>query len=139
MSTVRRPATFAEIVRAVDAADVESEERRAGRAGSGFAAGGALVDPAGRRYRQVHHEVSAARAREIAREGGTVAWDGCGCRGGCPVTWVAEDEVARLVAAGTPRIRRTKRKRGSASEWQDEGGRRLVLLEGDVEWGDALG
>jgi hypothetical protein len=135
MSRIRPRQTFADIVREVAAPKpAPLPEPR----GPGFTPEGWLVDQAGRQYVRVAADISAARALLIAREGAVIVWDSCGCGGYCPLTWFAGDDVSRLVAAGTPRIRRTKSKHGLASEWHTDDGRALVLLERDVEWADLM-
>lgn len=99
---------------------------------------GTLVDADGRTYRQVSEEVSSARAFDLAARGAAVAWDSCGCGGYCGFTWYDREAVARMVAAGRPEIRRTKRARGSIAEWLGEDGGSLLLAEGAVRWGELL-
>jgi hypothetical protein len=135
MGKDRNRQTFAEIVR-----DAEAPRPTSAPAphGPGFTPEGHLVDQRGIRYTCAASDISAARALAVAYEGATVVWDSCGCGGYCPLTWFGDTEVSRMVAAGTPRIRRTKRKHGRASEWRARDGRGLVLLEQDVEWADLV-
>ena len=135
MARDRRRQTFAQIV-------LEASEPRPSAEpkphGPGFTPDGEFVDQTGARYAQVAPDLDPAQALAIARDGATVVWDSCGCGGYCPLTWFNADDVAAMVASGSPRIRRTKRRHGRASEWRADDGRVLLLLEQEVEWGDRL-
>ena len=135
MAQDRRRQTFAEIVRDAREPKPSTEPKPHG---PGFTLDAAFVDRSGARYTQVAPDLAPARALAIALDGATVVWDSCGCGGYCPLTWFSADDVAALVASGPPRIRRTKRRHGRASEWHADDGRVLLLLEQDVEWGDQL-
>jgi hypothetical protein len=43
-----------------------------------------------------------------------------------------------MVAAGTPKVRHTKRKTGNLSVWKNEAGGVLVVAEDAVQWGDVI-
>lgn len=120
--------TFAEVVREVEQRPVVPVRDYSG-----------VVDPSGRRWHQHLAEISPARALELAKEGAPVAWDPCGCGGYCGFDWYAADDVARMVAAGTPKVRQTKRHRGNLSVWTSEDGGVLVVAEDAVQWGDVIG
>jgi hypothetical protein len=97
--------TFADIVREVEQQPVVPERDYSG-----------VVDPSGKRWHRDEAEVSPARALELAGDGASVAWDNCGCGGYCGFDWYTPEDVARMVAAGTPEVsRHTKRRRGAAS------------------------
>lgn len=119
--------TFAEVVREVEQEPVEPVRDYSG-----------VVDPTGTRWHQHLAEISPARALELAKEGAGIAWDRCGCGGYCGFDWYAADDVARMVAAGTPKLRHTKRKRGNLSLWKNEAEGLLVVAEDAVQWGDVL-
>ena len=99
---------------------------------------GGIADPQGRHWVRNKQEISPGHALALAAAGAPVAWDACGCGGHCGFTWLAPDEVAQLVRAGTPVVRRTKRRHGNISEWATVDGQRLVVAEDAVRWGDLL-
>jgi hypothetical protein len=119
--------TFAEVVREVEQQPVEPVRDYSG-----------VVDPGGTRWHQQLAEISPARALELAKERAPIAWDPCGCGGFCGFDWYAAEDVARMVAAGTPKVRHTKRKRGNLSVWTNEAGAVLVVAEDAVQWGDVI-
>ena len=127
MSKRPRTPTFAEIVREVEQAPPPRVDDRSG-----------VVDRDGTRWHQTAGEISPGRAFQLAAEGAAVAWDPCGCGGYCGFDWFGADEVARLVAAGRPTVRDTKRHQGNLSEWASEDGRVLVVAEQAVRWGDLI-
>ena len=104
----------------------------------GFQADGSVVAPDGRTYRSSARDISAADAFTAAAAGARVAWDPCGCGGYCGLTWFDEADVARMVTAGRPQIRRTKKARGAISEYRSDHGRVLLLAEEAVRWGSFL-
>lgn len=130
----RRPQqSFADIVREVEAApEPPKPERHAGLYPDEF------VDKDNRHYVLVTEDVSEERALEAARTGALVVWDTCGCGGYCGMEWFTADDVQRMVASGRPNISRTKRRRGSVSEWHAEDGTVLLLAEDAVAWGDVM-
>lgn len=71
-------------------------------------------------------------------EGACVAWDRCGCGGYCGFDWFTAEDVARTVAAGTPKGKRTKRRKGNLSVWTDADGGVLVVAEDAVQRGDHI-
>lgn len=97
-----------------------------------------VVDPEGVRWLPSKIRISAGQAHALAESGARVAWDPCGCGGYCGFTWFSAEEVAQLVAAGTPTVRSTKQRRGNISEWQASDGLVLVVAEDAVRWGDLL-
>ena len=127
MSRQPKAKPFAEVVREVEQQPVATVRDYSG-----------VVDPNGRRWHQHLAEISPARALELVKEGAPVAWDPCGCGGYCGFDWFAADDVARMVAAGTPTVRHTKRKRGNLSVWTSDDGGVLVVAEDAVQWGDAI-
>lgn len=126
--------TFADIVRDVESSPSEDAEPRT----PGFYDDDVFVDAEGRRYELVDESVGASRAYDAAKGGARVVWDPCGCGGACGMEWFSDDQVARMVATGPPEIRKTKRKRGSISEWRDDQGQSLLIAEDAVRWGDLL-
>lgn len=128
MSKQPKVKTFAEVVREVEQQPVVPSRDYSG-----------VVDPSGRRWHQHLAEISPARALELAKEGASIAWDPCGCGGYCGFDWYAADQAARMVAAGTPNVRHTKRRSGNISVWTSEDGGVLVVAEEAVEWGDVIG
>jgi len=119
--------TFAEVVREVEQQPVVPARDYSG-----------VVDPGGRRWHRHLAEISPARALELAKEGAPIAWDPCGCGGYCGFGWYAANDVARMVAAGTPNVRHTKRRRGNLSVWASDDGGILVVAEDAVQWGDVI-
>lgn len=99
---------------------------------------GGTVDPEGTRWLPSHSSISASQAHALVEQGARVAWDPCGCGGYCGFTWFSSDETARLVAAGTPDVRQTKRRRGNISQWAADDGRLLVVAEDAVRWADLM-
>jgi hypothetical protein len=127
MSKRPKGKTFADIVREVEQQPVVPERDYSG-----------VVDPSGRRWHRDEAEVSPARALELAGDGASVAWDNCGF-GCCDFYWYTPEDVARMVAAGTPKVRQTKRRKGILSVWTSGDGDILVVAEDTVQWGDVIG
>ena len=127
MSKRPRPSTFAEIVREVEQAPSEPVKDYSG-----------VVDSSGTRWNQTDQEISPARALRLVIEGARVAWDPCGCGGYCGFDWFSAEDSRRLIAAGTPTVRHTKRHQGNISEWTSEDGHVLVVAEQSVRWGDLI-
>lgn len=119
--------TFADIVRDVEAEPVVPEVDRSG-----------VVDPSGNRWHQHLADISPTQALELAKNGASIAWDPCGCGGYCGFDWYGAAEVARMVAAGTPKVRCTKRRKGNLSQWANAEGSILVVAEDAVQWGDVI-
>ena len=119
--------TFADVVREVEQQPVVPVPDHSG-----------VVDPSGKRWHRHLAEISPARALELAREGAPIAWDACGCGGYCGFDWYSTEDVARMVAAGNPKVRRTKRRKGSLSVWTSGDGDVLVVAEDAVQWGDVI-
>jgi len=119
--------TFAEVVREVEATPVVPEPKTGG-----------VTDPNGTYWTQDIGEISPSEALDLATSGAAVAWDPCGCGGYCGFTWFGPEDVQRLVRAGTPIVRHTKRRHSNISKWVSEAGRSLVIAEDAVRWGDLL-
>lgn len=128
MSKQPKGQTFAQVVREVEQQPVVPDLDYSG-----------VVDPGGTRWRQDLAEISPARALELAKQGAPIAWDPCGCGGFCGFDWYAADDIARMVAAGTPTVSHTKRKRGNLSVWKNQAGEVLVVAEDAVQWGGVIG
>jgi len=95
-------------------------------------------DPDGVRWTMSRQSISAGKAQHLAEAGAAVAWDPCGCGGYCGFDWFTGDQTAQMVAAGTPTVRNTKRRRGNISLWVSEDERLLVVAEDNVRWGNLL-
>jgi hypothetical protein len=119
--------TFADIVREVEDEPVVPAPDYSG-----------VVDPTGKRWHRQEAEISPARALELAKSGARVAWDPCGCGGYCGFDWYGAEEVARMVASGTPTVRQSKRHNGNISEWATAEGDVLVVAEDAVRWGGVI-
>ena len=119
--------TFAEMVREVRAQPVIREPRRGG-----------VTDLEGTRWFPSTSSISEGQALTLVQRGARVAWDACGCGGYCGFRWFGPDETARLVAAGAPTVRNTKRRCGNISEWTSDDGRVLVVAEIEVRWADLM-
>lgn len=128
MSTRRQRKPFAEVVREVRESPSRPVPARNG-----------VVGPDGRRWHLVAAELAPAEALARAAAGAAVAWDPCGCRGYCAFTWYTHREGERMVAAGEPVVRLSKRHNGGISEWATLDGQRLVVAEDAVTWGGLLG
>ena len=126
MSKQPKGKTFADVVREVEQQPVGPVRDYSG-----------VVDPSVKRWQHLA-EISPARALELAKEGAPIAWDPCGGGGYCGFDWYAADDVARMVAAGTPKVRHTKRSRGNLSVWTSEDGGVLVVAEDAVQWADVI-
>ena len=96
---------------------------------------GGVIDPSGTHWFPREQQISPGQALALASTGALVAWDPCGCSGYCGFEWFGAVEVATLVEAGAPEVRRTKRRRGGISEWSSENGKTLVVAENAVRWG----
>ena len=119
--------TFAEMVREVRAQPVTREPRR-----------GDVTDPEGTRWFPSTSSISEGQAHALVEGGARLAWDACGCGGYCGFRWFGPDETERLVAARTPTVRNTKRRRGNISRWTSDDGRVLVVAEVEVRWADLM-
>src|SRR4051812_41503689 len=81
-----------------------------------------VVDPSGKRWHQHLAQISPALALKLAKAGAPIAWDPCGCGGYCGFDWYGAEDAARMVAAGTPKVRLTKRRKGNLSLWTSDDG-----------------
>jgi hypothetical protein len=130
----RKP-SFADIVRDVK----ESPDPRAQQyTHPGMQPDRTFVDQGGRVFHELHDVVTPAYARELAASGALVVWDSCGCGGYCGFEWLEPAAVARLAASGPPNPRSNKRSGGGIAEWVAEDGSSLLLMWGNVGWGDEL-
>lgn len=119
--------TFADIVREVEETPAPPTPDYSG-----------VVDPSGTRWHRHLTEISPAQALRLAAEGASVAWDPCGCGGYCGFRWFGPEEVAHMIAAGTPTVRHTKKRHGNISQWASEDGAVLVVAEDAVHWGRGI-
>ncbi|ROS21803.1 hypothetical protein [Cellulomonas sp. PhB150] len=133
MGKQRRQPSFSEIVDAVKSSPqvVPPEPTE-----PGIYPDGTVLAPDRRRYVMATTDISSDYARAAGAGGAIAAWDPCGCGGFCGLTWFDEADVARMAASGRPTIRRTKRAHGSISEYRSDDGRIVLLVEGDVRWGE---
>jgi len=127
VSKRERGQSFSEIVAGVRERPSQPEPRTGG-----------VADPTGTYWRRSKAEISPSHALDLASAGTAVAWDACGCGGDCGFTWFTPDEVAHLVQSGPPVVRHKKGRLANISEWSSEDGRRLVVAESEVRWGDLL-
>lgn len=129
----RRQPSFSEIVDAVKSSPqvVPPEPTE-----TGMYPDGTVLAPDVRRYRMAATDIPPDDAWAAAAAGAIAAWDPCGCGGYCGFTWFDEADVVGMAALGRPTIRRTKRAHGSISEYRSADGRILLLVGGDVGWGD---
>lgn len=99
----------------------------------------ALVAADGKRYLHTGRSVEPGRAVELVAGGAVLAWDSCGCLGGCELEWFEPADRAELVRTGPPELRhrsgRRYRGRGRLTEWRTTAGDVLVLASEDVRWG----
>ncbi|PWC06038.1 hypothetical protein DF223_13470 [Mycetocola zhujimingii] len=104
-----------------------------------FDRGGHLIDLQGNVLRR-EGKLTAQEAVALMRSGAAVAYEGCGCGGGCDPAWLDEAELAALATAGNPRTDT----RSSQPAWIDlwTGGFNdtvsLVLLNGEATWGRVI-
>lgn len=97
--------------------------------------GPTLLAPEGCCYIRVD-ELTPAGALDLVAAGARVAWDSCGCLGGCgDLEWFDPADGPRLVQAGPPILRTRKGTPGELSYWCADDGRTLVLATHDVRWG----
>lgn len=127
MDAKRRRRSFADIVAEVREQPAAVEPLPTG-----------VVDPEGTRWHPGTSSISEGQAHALVERGARVAWDPCGCGGYCGFTWFGPEDAAQLVAAGTPKVRRTSRHRGNISKWTAEDGRVLVVAEDAVRWGHLM-
>jgi hypothetical protein len=132
----KRERTFAEIVN-----DVEQESSQPPATppvrGPGRTPDGDLVAPDGRYFRQVRGQIAPSDAAQLVAEADiVVAIDDCGCGGFCGYEWLDSDDIERLRRAGNPLVKSKKKHHpaGSLSDWRDDAGRPLLLIEGEVRW-----
>jgi hypothetical protein len=97
-----------------------------------------VTDPSGTRWHQDLAQISPGRALDLASGGARIAWDRCGCGGYCGFDWYAPEDEARMVAAGVPKVRATKRRHGNLSLWTNDAGGLLVVAEDAVQWGSVI-
>lgn len=140
MGRRQRRQSFADMVRAVERelADEAASSEPAAPAGPGLRRDGTMTDAQGRVHTLARPSVSAGHAHAAAASGALVAWDPCGCGGGCGFRWLDREETAALVRSGPPRIRRGRRRLSNVSEWHAADGSVLLVAEDDVVWGDLL-
>lgn len=94
-----------------------------------------LFAPDGCGYRWVD-ELTPAGAMDLVAGGALVAWDSCGCLGGCgDLRWLDPAAGPRLIQAGPPILRTRKGTPGELSYWCAQNGQTLVLASYDVRWG----
>lgn len=99
-----------------------------------------LVTSDRRRWVLVADAIGPDDAARLARKGGAVAVDLCGCGGACGLDMLDSDTRADLAHAAPPTVSTDLRYPGSLSHWisGDEAALTLVLASGRVSWGRAL-
>ena len=101
-----------------------------------------VVAPDGKRYVHTGRPVEPGQAVELVAGGVVLAWDSCGCLGGCDFKWFEPADRAELVRTGPPELRcrpgRRYRGRGHLSEWRTTDGEVVVLASEDVRWGSLM-
>ena len=80
----------------------------------------------------------AGEALRAVQEGALVAWDSCGCGGGCRLVWPDTASLQRM-AKTPPEVRDSKQYFGALTGWRSADGRYLVVANGEVRWGEELG
>ncbi|PPK92134.1 hypothetical protein CLV92_117102 [Kineococcus xinjiangensis] len=125
MAARRRPPSFAEVVEAVKAAPADPPPFD-------------LLGPGGRGFRLVTKGVSAEDAFVVAQGGAILGWDACGCNGDCGYRWFDEADVARMVAAGRPKILHKRNWDGAITHLRSDDGGSLLLVKSPVRWGEHL-
>jgi len=135
----KREPTFADILKDVEREAAKPKPPPAFH-GPGRTPDGALVAPDGRYFREASWNVAPSQAAQlVAEEDVVVAYDECGCGGFCGYEWLSAEEIARLRGAGNPTLKSRKHHpAGSMSDWRDESGRPLLLIEGAVRWARLL-
>lgn len=103
----------------------------------GFNAAGDLLDPEGRLLEHVAEGLTLDEAHGFVVGGALVAYDGCGCGGGCGLSWPDLADRKRLRADGPPRIPTKPFMHPQIDLWRGEGGD-VVFVMGDLDWGNAL-
>ena len=125
MAARRRRTSFAEVVEAVEATPAEPPPFD-------------LLGPGGRGFRLVAEDISAEDAFAIAQGGAILGWDACGCGGDCGYHWFDEAGVARVVAAGKPRISHKRNWDGAITRLRSDDGESLLIVKSPVRWADYL-
>lgn len=101
-----------------------------------------LVAADGKRYVPSGRSLEPGQAVELVAGGAVLAWDSCGCLGGCEFEWFGSADRAELVRTGPPELRhrsgRRYRGRGHLTEWRTTAGDVLVLASEDVRWGSFM-
>lgn len=91
--------------------------------------------PGGVIWERIGDVLEPSVARQLVLDGALVAWDPCGCGGGCGLTWLDDDARQRLGQA-TPDVRPSKRYEGALVRWQNAEDRNLLVVQWPVQWGD---
>lgn len=100
-----------------------SDDFLRGRDGVGWTRVGDVLDP--------------TQAQRLVQDGAVVAWDPCGCGGACGLTWLDNAACERL-ARSAPQVRPSKRYAGAVTQWRNERGGTLLLVQGGIRWGEDL-
>jgi hypothetical protein len=83
--------------------------------------------------------LTASEALRAVEQGALVAWDSCGCGGGCPLKWPDTASLQRM-SKTAPEVPDSKRYFGALTGWRSVDGRRyLVVVNGAIRWGEELG
>jgi hypothetical protein len=65
-------------------------------------------------------------------------YDGCGCGGYCPVTWLTPAELHDLQSAPPPDVHPSKHGLARLEGWRSEEGNVLIVAVCEVSWGDVI-
>lgn len=86
-----------------------------------------------------HSTIAPSTALDLARNGATVAWEGCGCGGGggCEIEWFDAINVHAMAATGRPQLGKSKTSITWIDVWSSAE-TTVAFAHGDVRWGDFM-
>ena len=100
----------------------------------GVQANGTFRDRIGRIYTELDDVMNPVEARQFLEGTPLVAWDRCGCGGGCGLMWVPPERIGDLMTT-YPMILHNRLGSGLISSWRADDRSRLLLLQNAVTWG----
>ena len=100
----------------------------------GVQANGTFRDRIGRIYTELDDVMNPVEARQFLEGTPLVAWDRCGCGGGCGLMWVPPERIGDLMTT-YPMIHHNHLGSGLISSWRADDRSRLLLLQNAVTWG----
>jgi hypothetical protein len=103
----------------------------------GVQANGTFRDRIGRIYTELDDVMIPVEARQFLEGTPLVAWDRCGCGGGCGLMWVPPQRLGDLMTT-YPMIHHNRLGSGVISSWQAEDRTRLLLLQNAITWGRVI-